>query len=175
MRERLWPRRSCKSLAKRSLSSLTARRASSSRADLSSATAAIWRTKPVAHNPIAAVGSASQAMPETVPSANVMAASPAMATYASLVKRIIPAAMLVWKKSTRHSLPRTRLSEIASTARDAIIARRLRTSRGPADGDQSGACVHISHRKTPAKSVAPLRARKTRVTVGSDVSTARIG
>ena len=44
------------------------------------ATVATWRTNAVAHNPIAAVGSASHAMPETTPSPNVTAARPAIAT-----------------------------------------------------------------------------------------------
>jgi hypothetical protein len=44
------------------------------------ATAATCRTKAVAHNPTAAVGSTSQAMPETRPRPNEVAARPAIAT-----------------------------------------------------------------------------------------------
>jgi hypothetical protein len=88
---------------------------------------------------------------------------------------MIPAATFTWKKSTRHSVPSMRLSEIASRARNATVARCLRTSEGSTDGDQSGSCVHISHRNTPAKSAAPPEARTIRAGVGSDVSTARTG
>jgi hypothetical protein len=80
IRERLWPRRSCRSLAKRNLSSLTARRASSSLAERSSATAETWRTKAVAQRPMAAVGRASHAIPEMMPSPNVIMARPVIAT-----------------------------------------------------------------------------------------------
>src|SRR5215204_5300870 len=66
-------------------------------------------------------------------------------------------------------------AQTTSPARNAIAARRFRTSEGSAAADGSGSCIHISHRKTPAKSAAPPRVRRTRVGVGSDSSTTRIG